>query len=329
MALFCAWARHQTFFAPTDAAFERAANDKIEPWAAALREPASFTDNIQAALRQQLLYHLLNFTLNLEEVPTSPSLYETLLFPHPLAGHGKPGSPREPAVDFPDEHSLLGGQGQKLRVVATDSEKKKEGRRVLVGVNAKGEQGTEIVKKDVQSAFNGLLVPINAVLTPPPSIAELIKTHPSLKEIPVLYSEDQLQRFAAQQANLTLFAPVDEAWQSDLDELERTYLKSGFATNDMRELWDKHVVQQGQIGYTSELKKEGHLTTLAGTELDISQEKDDTLQINSTLVVEEEILAENGVVHIVSNLLLPEGSLQLTPEKVVRRQLPSFRGKKH
>lgn len=247
-------------------------------------------------------------------MPTTPALYETLLYPHPQAGHGKPGSPREPPVSLPDEHSLLGGQGQKLRLVSVND---KKSRRIQVGVDARGDEGIEFSVNDTKHATNGLLISIDAILHPPPSIAQIIKTHPLLKEITKLYSEDQLQQYAASQANLTLFAPVDKAWQSDLDDLERQWLRSGFATDDMRELWEKHVVQQSRIGYTNELRKAGNLTTLAGSELIVKEEEDKTMYINSSSIVEEEILAENGVVHVVSNLLLPEGSLQLTPEKVV------------
>lgn len=191
-------------------------------------------------------------------------------------------------------------------------------RKVHVGVDAEGEHGYQALLDQVQHATNGLLVPLDGLLTPPPSISKLLKSHPLLRKIPDLYSEEQLQQYAAGQANLTLFAPVDSAWDTDLDDSERKYLKSGFATKDMRELWEKHVVQSvdGHIGYTDALIQSGQINTVAGTRLDVSQDEQGYVKINKSKVVERELLAENGVVHIVENLLLPEGSLQLTPEKV-------------
>jgi solute carrier family 25 carnitine/acylcarnitine transporter 20/29 len=53
---------------------------------------------------------------------------------------------------------------------------------------------------------------------------------------------------------------------------------------------------------------------MAGHELSISTANGE-LQLNNSKVVEADILASNGVVHLIDRLLLPEGSLALTPEK--------------
>lgn len=335
----------QTFFAPSDEALRRAGKEQQEPWTTALDVLESqdgpqegrdvlLADNIAAELRKTLLYHLLNDTLVLDDIPARPRLYETLLFPHPLAGHGGPRQPREPSTELPDRHSLLGAQGQKLRMVSKEAGGKKKQKKmdnkkekeVWVGIAADGSSGTSISADLVQHASNGVLMPLDQVLVPPPSIAQLLKTHPMLQRIPELYSEDQLQQFAADQANLTLFAPADASWDRDLDDLERKYLKSGYATKDVAELWEKHVVQQSRIGYTDVLQKEGQVTTISGSPLSFEEGQDGKLfKVNGSEVLEQEILAENGVVHVVPDLLLPEGSLQLTPEKVVSLMCIKYR----
>lgn len=47
----------------------------------------------------------------------------------------------------------------------------------------------------------------------------------------------------------------------------------------------------------------------------ITKGDDGSTQVNGTLILRENILASNGVMHIVEKLLLPYGSLALTPEK--------------
>lgn len=56
------------------------------------------------------------------------------------------------------------------------------------------------------------------------------------------------------------------------------------------------------------------MTTLEGTQLDIVVTPDGTKIKNATLV-QADIYASNGVLHLVSSLLLPPDALQLTPEK--------------
>ena len=56
------------------------------------------------------------------------------------------------------------------------------------------------------------------------------------------------------------------------------------------------------------------MTTLDGTTLEI-QSSDGKIKVSSAELVEPDIYASNGVVHLVSSLLIPPGALQLTPEK--------------
>jgi len=56
------------------------------------------------------------------------------------------------------------------------------------------------------------------------------------------------------------------------------------------------------------------VTTLNGTQLDIVVTPDGT-KIKDATLVQSDIYASNGVLHLVSSLLLPPDALQLTPEK--------------
>jgi solute carrier family 25 carnitine/acylcarnitine transporter 20/29 len=223
-----------TLFAPTNAALAEAGFDDGD---LDLTAP----DNIQAALRRQLLYHLLNYTLPLSNDTSQPTqLIETLLFPHPKAGHGKPGWP-----DLPDEHSLLGGEGQKLKL-AKDSN--------VTTLRANG-KAAQVMMANASYAGNGLVLPIDRLLSPPKSISHALFDHPSLSQIRSLYSEAQLREYATR-PNLTLFVPIDTAWEGNaLDELEWRYLRSGFAEKDLLELFQNHAASN-TIGYANRLEQE-------------------------------------------------------------------------
>ena len=56
------------------------------------------------------------------------------------------------------------------------------------------------------------------------------------------------------------------------------------------------------------------MTTLNGRELNVVTASDKVL-ISDAELVQPDIYASNGVMHTVSSLLIPEGTLQLTPEK--------------
>jgi len=50
-------------------------------------------------------------------------------------------------------------------------------------------------------------------------------------------------------SGLTLFLPVDEAWNV-LDRVERLYLESKFATDDLNRIWAMHAVVQDHVHWS-------------------------------------------------------------------------------
>ena len=53
----------------------------------------------------------------------------------------------------------------------------------------------------------------------------------------------ELDQFLSSTSELTVFMPLDSAWET-LDPLERLYLESDFAADDLRHILDMHVVSQ-------------------------------------------------------------------------------------
>ena len=50
-------------------------------------------------------------------------------------------------------------------------------------------------------------------------------------------------------SGLTLFLPVDEAWDA-LNRVERLYLESDFAADDLNLILDMHAVVQDQVNWS-------------------------------------------------------------------------------
>lgn len=131
-------------------------------------------------------------------------------------------------------------------------------------------------------------------------------------------------------SELTVFLPVDSAWES-LHPVERLYLESEFATDDLLRILHWHAVGQENVIWSESFDPGVNrrfiilpgddpiltthtVTTMKGNNLEIitSPEK---VVVNGAELVQPDIYASNGVLHTVSSLLLPEQSLKLTPEK--------------
>ncbi|KAM0750330.1 FAS1 domain-containing protein [Meredithblackwellia eburnea MCA 4105] len=300
-------------------------------------------DNLQLALRDTLLYHVLNYTYfpppspppnSSAEVPpssqfrhfatTTPSLEETLYFPSLNAFNKSfpippslPGSPPDnPDPDNPTGvEGLLKGEGQKVRLVQRG---KKE---LWIGVDSKGEGGIKVVDSSLQFATNGALVVVDGVLSKPEDISKQIRTDARLSVLASLLPPALLD-YISTAPHLTVFAPTNDAWKS-LSDLEMRYLRSGFAETDMTEIFGDGATQvgkgKGKVGYMKRLvgengTSESDVQTLFGSPLHISTGPNG-VNVNGTAIETTDILAKNGVIHLVPNLLLPSGSLSLTAEK--------------
>ncbi|KAF7985327.1 hypothetical protein HWV62_6521 [Athelia sp. TMB] len=282
-----------TLFAPTNDAIER---NKL--WSS-----ASTHDNIHEKLRQELFYHLLNYTLS--EIPSKGAVevHKTLHFPQT---HVEPPTdepaPAPPWLPVPG--GSLGGQPQRVRLAG-----KEEG--AWAGVDAFGEGGAQIIK-EVVHVTNGALYGLSDVLTVPPDLAKVVAHEPSVSYFHKILTP-KITHVLNSTSEVTLFLPVDAAWDA-LHPLERTYLESEFAADDLNRILDMHAVNTKKVTWSDSFPKNITLTTIDGTKIDIVATPGKTT-VSSAKLVKPDIYASNGVLHLVSELLIPPGALQLTPEK--------------
>lgn len=80
------------------------------------------------------------------------------------------------------------------------------------------------------------------------SSATIASQHTSLSYFHKILSHDIIERLNTT-SNLTLFLPVNEAWDA-LDPYERLYLESEFAADDLIRILDIHSVVRDSVAWS-------------------------------------------------------------------------------
>ncbi|KAK0542810.1 hypothetical protein OC846_006448 [Tilletia horrida] len=335
-----------TILAPTNDAFLSSRDS--DRWLRFAQSPDDSSQhalsNSNELLRQQLLYHILNFTLpysnaSAATLPLRPVLRQTLHFPsRHLFDPAKPDDPKSrpwpiphpPAPPFMpgfDPDALLGTQGQVLRISSINLTSSASA--LVFGSDHQGRGGVVALAEDRTSDI-GVIVSINGVLDLPPKLEDVVHSHPALASLSHLFPPTTLRSLSLT-PHLTLFAPATSAFISNLTRVERSYLFDSRwkqALGDRFKLLGWHSVSQGIDGkrkegviYADDLKERGNSTllTILGGRIDVNASSTGNLTIGSSHVVEEDIIIENGVIHVISNLILPYPALGLglTVEKTL------------
>ncbi|KAL1406085.1 hypothetical protein Q8F55_007768 [Vanrija albida] len=309
-------------------------------------------DNQSWALRQHILYHVLNYTLWPSDwAPQNSSnvtIETTLLYPLDSAPDSPippPGSPWK----WP-ETGLLGTHGQRLRVSRPGTAE--GGPRGRIGADHEGNGSAEVwdgagwertgnkteslkdkgKDKDkppvgVRWARNGLVVGLESVLEPPPSIKEVIRKHPSLSYLSrLLQTADPLPPplppWLDRAPHVTLFAASNSAFEATFDAIERGYLEGAFGAEGLSRVVSPGFVlgvNGDNVGWSDTWKKNKPLNvTVASGSLNITSPSQGAIFVNGTAAETVDIFASNGVIHVLPQLLLPEGfELLNSAEKVL------------
>jgi solute carrier family 25 (mitochondrial carnitine/acylcarnitine transporter), member 20/29 len=82
--------------------------------------------------------------------------------------------------------------------------------------------------------------------------ATVISTHPSLSYLRAVLTPE-LITFLNSTSELTMFLPVDEAWEA-LPPYERLYLESKYATDDLTTIINLHAVASKKVHYNESLQ---------------------------------------------------------------------------
>lgn len=137
------------------------------------------------------------------------------------------------------------------------------------------------------------------VVNPGNTVDRVIASRPELSTLSVLLTESELSNPLAAGGPFTVFAPSDEAFSSLGDSL--TALRQD--STALNQTLSYHVVSGAFPA--AELANQPLLTTVQGDSIQVAADGA-SVRINGvTLVLEADIQADNGVVHIVSGVLNP------------------------
>ena len=267
-----------TVFAPTNAAFTKLAGTSLDAFSSAAKINA-VTDAAQiAALRGVLLYHAVGANIRAADIAAGSSSRTT----------ARPAS----AAGVNDNTIYLSKTGS--------------------GVFING--STRVVTADV-AASNGTIHAIDNVLLPPTqTIAAIVQANATASTPQFSLLLQALQRPAAatlltaaanNAANVTVFAPTDAAFRALLTALGLQNL-SQVPDNTLVAVLQKHVVASGRV-FSSDLVP-GSVTTLNGSVTIAAAGTGFTVRGGAGTaanITAANILATNGVIHVIDQVIQP------------------------
>jgi pentapeptide MXKDX repeat protein len=108
----------------------------------------------------------------------------------------------------------------------------------------------------------------------------------------------------ANEGPFTIFAPNDEAFMDYLGEMGMTAEDALADTVFLSTLLQGHVVEAGDDSAMVAGMVDNPFVSLAGTELPVTVDGD-TITIGGATIVEADIFATNGVIHVIDTVLAP------------------------
>ena len=156
---------------------------------------------------------------------------------------------------------------------------------------------TNVTKFNIM-ASNGVVHSIDQVLTPP---KDLVATITSDKRFTTLGAAIKAAGLTSTLRDMskefTIFAPTDEAFEDLGQDTINALLKDPSA---LKNILLYHAVSGSVL--KSDLKNSGRVKTVQGKNIHYSA-KGDTLKINKSKVIKANIIAANGVIHAIDEVL--------------------------
>jgi uncharacterized surface protein with fasciclin (FAS1) repeats len=222
------------------------------------------------------------------------------------------------ALTFVLLYHAVPGEQRAADVVAADTLTAANG--LTLDVTVEGESvkinDANIVEVDIL-ARNGVVHVIDAVLVPPaepelPNLVDLLVNDGRFSTLATaVTAAGLLDAVGAEDANLTVFAPTDEAFAAlpagALDSLlaDPAALAGILLYHAVPGIQDSAAVVAADS-----------FVTVAGLPIDISVEGD-TVRVNDATILEVDLRASNGIAHVIDGVLLPPAEEQPTITDIV------------
>jgi uncharacterized surface protein with fasciclin (FAS1) repeats len=183
---------------------------------------------------------------------------------------------------------------------------------------------SQVIQPDIQ-ASNGIIHVIDAVLLPPAeqTIAEIVVASAAgdppqftvLLAAVLAADPGILAALSDENGSLTVFAPTDDAFAALLAQLGVTAEELLGNTALLTQVLQYHVLA-GEFGSAELIARAGSddptKTTLLGEQVTFTL-RDGGLFVNESLVIQPDIQASNGIIHVINAVLLPPADPEPTP----------------
>jgi uncharacterized surface protein with fasciclin (FAS1) repeats len=174
--------------------------------------------------------------------------------------------------------------------------------------------GAEVVVADVL-ASNGVVHVIDAVLTPP-TVVDIVVDSPVHETLEAAVIAAELAGTLSGDGPFTVFAPTDDAFAALPAGLLDALLAD--PTGDLANILLYHVV--GGTALSTDLNDGDAIATLLGPDVNVSIDMG-TVMINGAEVVVADVLASNGVVHVIDAVLTPPTVVDIVVDSPVHETL--------
>ena len=199
------------------------------------------------------------------------------------------------------------------KVQAADVVKLKSAKTVLgqtVSVNASDGvkiNESNVVKTDILCS-NGVIHVIDAVLLPQDDLLDVAHKAGAFKTLSTAVHAAGLADALRGPGPFTVFAPTDEAFAKLPEGTVASLLKE---PDKLKAVLTYHVVS-GELK-AKDVVKLTEATTLQGQKLDIDTSSG--VKVNDAKVIQTDVVAANGVIHVIDTVLLPSAASEGTASR--------------
>jgi uncharacterized surface protein with fasciclin (FAS1) repeats len=199
-------------------------------------------------------------------------------------------------------YHVVGGEALSTDLTDGDRIVTLEGRSIRVSINADGVfiNDAQVIVADI-IADNGVVHVIDAVLLPPPAtVVDIIVNSDVHNTLEAAVIAAELADDLSGEGPFTVFAPTDAAFAALPAGTVEALLQD--PTGELAQILLYHVV--GGEALSTDLTDGDRIVTLEGRSIRVSINADGVF-INDAQVIVADIIADNGVVHVIDAVLLP------------------------
>ncbi|CAG8552088.1 2742_t:CDS:2 [Funneliformis caledonium] len=173
----------------------------------------------------------------------------------------------------------------------------------------------QVIDFDLQ-ADNGIIHVVTEVFRTPRDIYTSLSSIDQLQVFSNFLRERELDDYLSNGNHITIFAPTNDAINRQLQFHERQYLigECGGGLDDL-DLFVKHHLNYEEVFYSEKFGVGNtNVSTVQGEPIKVEKDKQGNIRVADGTVPLKDLLAENGVIHVINNIAIPN-ALHFTKHK--------------